>query len=67
MPSDATLRVYIRNLRALIGKESIGESLPIPPDDPLSIGADFRRLVGEYENENFFKGRISNISFLVSG
>ena len=23
MPSDATLRVYIRNLRALIGKESI--------------------------------------------
>jgi arylsulfatase A len=65
LSSDGVIELFVNG--ELIGKESIGESLPIPPDDPLSIGADFRRLVGEYENENFFKGRISNISFLVSG
>lgn len=49
----------------LIDSTNIKESLPIPPDDPMSIGTDFRRLIGEYEAENYFKGTISDIKFIV--
>lgn len=51
--------------KQLIGSTNIGESLPIPPDDPTSIGTDFRRLIGEYEAENYFQGKISKLKFLV--
>jgi len=50
----------------LIDSVNIGESLPIPPDDPISIGTDFRRLIGEYEAENYFKGSISELKFMVN-
>ena len=50
----------------LIESTNIGESLPIPPDDPMSIGTDFRRLIGEYEAENYFKGSISELKFIVN-
>jgi arylsulfatase A len=50
----------------LIDSVNIGESLPIPPDDPISIGTDFRRLIGEYEAENYFKGSISALQFNVN-
>lgn len=48
-----------------IARANIGESLPIPPDDPTTIGNDYRRLIGEYEAENYFKGKISKLKFLV--
>jgi arylsulfatase A len=50
----------------LMDSVNIGESLPIPPDDPISIGTDFRRLIGEYEAENYFKGSISELKFMVN-
>lgn len=50
----------------LIESANIGESLPIPPDDPMSIGTDFRRLIGEYEAENYFRGTISSLKFIVN-
>jgi arylsulfatase A-like enzyme len=50
----------------LVDSTNIGESLPIPPDDPTSIGVDFRRLIGEYEAENYFKGWIGDLKFIVN-
>jgi len=50
----------------LVDSINIGESLPIPPDDPTSIGVDFRRLIGEYEAENYFKGWIGDVKFIVN-
>ena len=50
----------------LVDSTNIGESLPIPPDDPTSIGVDFRRLIGEYKAENYFKGWIGDLKFIVN-
>ncbi len=60
---NGDMKLYVNG--QLIGSENIGESLPIPPDDPMSIGTDFRRLIGEYEAENYFKGSISDLQFMV--
>ena len=49
----------------IVDSANIGESLPIPPDDPTSIGTDFRRLIGEYEAENYFTGTIRDLQFIV--
>ncbi len=49
----------------LVESTNIGESLPIPPDDPISIGSDFRRLIGEYDADNYFTGTISDVKFIV--
>lgn len=50
----------------LVASANIGEALPIPPDDPMSIGTDFRRIIGEYEAENYFKGTLQDLKFLVN-
>ena len=57
------MELYINDKQ--IATTNIGEALPIPPDDPTSIGTDYRRLIGEYEAENYFKGKISNLKFIV--
>ncbi len=49
----------------LVDEANIGESLPIPPDDPISLGTDFRRIIGEYEAENYFQGYVGNLEFKV--
>lgn len=61
---NGDMSLYVNGI--LIESVNIVESLPIPPDDPMSIGTDFRRLVGEYEADNYFKGSISNLKFIVN-
>lgn len=47
----------------IVARANIGEPLPIPPDDPISIGYDFRRQIAQYSGDGFFKGQLSDVYF----
>lgn len=63
-PVDGKMELWIDG--ELVDQANIGEALPIPPDDPLSIGYDFRRLVGIYGADNYYTGTMSGIYFNVT-